>query len=73
MRERISGCQEERRLSWFTLGMKVSVSVWVPLNVKLEKRIWVLYLVMIPGTRREGVGELERKKTQYWGVLSRAL
>lgn len=31
-------------LSWFTLGMKTPVSVWVSFNVKLEKRMWVLSL-----------------------------
>lgn len=61
VRELLSGFQEERKLSWFTLGRKVSVSVWVPLNVKLEKRIWGLYLPMI-----QEAGMKEWRGRQRW-------
>lgn len=43
-REVLFKFQRKEGLSWFTLDMKVSVSVWVSLNVKLENRMWVLYL-----------------------------
>lgn len=42
--------------------MTVSGLGWVLLDVKPEKRFWVFYLVMIPRSRHEGVGELEMEE-----------
>ena len=54
-------------LSWFTLWMKVRVTVWIPLKMKIETRIGCFIWEVIPESRSEGMWKLEREKFNIRG------